>query len=327
MMMMTSRCSATTDDQLPILRSIKPCKPQGELIADMTDEARDAVIKVLSSDYVKVDIDHHQGVRLLNLEPPVLTVDNFFSPEDCDNLIEAAEETGRLKISPVGGNYFGDGGSADVSQQRRTSSSLIIDETLMTLHPKLRDITDMIHEKASALLPDAEWSSPGKLPPPGKFVFEQLQVARYEKGQHFLLHEDGFPVEMARMNRFQRRATILVYLNEVASAGRTSFERLGIASRPEKGKALVFFPSTSDGLSDPRSIHQAEDADDTKWVMQIWVSWGLTSAFKDAIGKLPTSSAEEAPKTEEKAGGGTHNLLTGARALLPIRWNKEEGHI
>ena len=33
------------------------------------------------------------------------------------------------------------------------------------------------------------WAAPGRLPPPGQFCFESLQVACYQPGQHFLQHE------------------------------------------------------------------------------------------------------------------------------------------
>lgn len=35
----------------------------------------------------------------------------------------------------------------------------------------------------------ASWGPPGKLPAPGQYCYESLQMARYEPGQHFLAHE------------------------------------------------------------------------------------------------------------------------------------------
>jgi len=35
------------------------------------------------------------------------------------------------------------------------------------------------------------WTAAGRLPPPGQFCFESLQVACYQPGQHFLQHEVG----------------------------------------------------------------------------------------------------------------------------------------
>lgn len=60
------------------------------------------------------------------------------------------------------------------------------------------------------------WGAPGKLPGAGQYCYEALQMARYEAGQHFLSHEDGFPPPLARQNGFQRHATLLVYLNSPA---------------------------------------------------------------------------------------------------------------
>eukprot|EP00983_Pelagomonas_calceolata_P055714 1144265-Pelagomonas_calceolata.AAC.1 len=42
-----------------------------------------------------------------------------------------------------------------------------------------------------------------------------LQVACYEPTQHFLSHEDAFPMPLARSNQFNRHATVLIYLNSV----------------------------------------------------------------------------------------------------------------
>jgi hypothetical protein len=39
---------------------------------------------------------------------------------------------------------------------------------------------------------------------------------RYLPGQHFLAHEDAFPALLATANGFQRHATLLLYLNDVA---------------------------------------------------------------------------------------------------------------
>jgi hypothetical protein len=43
-----------------------------------------------------------------------------------------------------------------------------------------------------------------------------LTWPRYLSGQHFLAHEDAFPTLLAAANGFQRHATLLVYLNDVA---------------------------------------------------------------------------------------------------------------
>eukprot|EP00879_Flechtneria_rotunda_P022671 GHRR01023943.1.p3 GENE.GHRR01023943.1~~GHRR01023943.1.p3 ORF type:complete len:141 (+),score=55.45 GHRR01023943.1:1041-1463(+) len=92
-------------------------------------------------------------------------------------------------------------------------------------------------------------------------------------GQHFLSHEDGFPASIALEKGYQRRATLLVYLNDVQQGGATKFDHLSVSVQPQKGKALLFFPSFSGGRSDARTLHTAEDAADghDKWVFQLWL--------------------------------------------------------
>ena len=66
----------------------------------------------------------------------------------------------------------------------------------------------------------------------------------------------------------------LIYLNDVVQGGQTSFPQLGLNMQPKQGRALVFFPSTVDGHLDPRALHAALPAIDTKYVSQIWIRQG-----------------------------------------------------
>lgn len=43
--------------------------------------------------YTPLDLDT-PGLTLLHLDPPIFTVDSFMSPEECADLISAAEATG-----------------------------------------------------------------------------------------------------------------------------------------------------------------------------------------------------------------------------------------
>jgi Rps23 Pro-64 3,4-dihydroxylase Tpa1-like proline 4-hydroxylase len=63
-----------------------------------------------------------------------------------------------------------------------------------------------------------------------------VQVARYTEGQHFLQHEDAFPVEVARKKTYQRRATLLIYLNDVDQGGKTHFDILNIGVAVRRGR-------------------------------------------------------------------------------------------
>ncbi|KAJ9510735.1 hypothetical protein QJQ45_027631, partial [Haematococcus lacustris] len=117
-------------------------------------------------------------------------------------------------------------------------------------------------------------------------------VARYEAAQHFLSHEDAFPLRLARANGFQRRATLLLYLNDVPEGGATQFDHLGpLSVQPEEGKLLLFFPGFADGRPDPRTLHTAADAIHTKWVMQQWVAGGVAPTQQPMPLALPPLTA------------------------------------
>ncbi len=67
--------------------------------------------------------------------------------------------------------------------------------------------------------------------------------------------------------------TVLVYLNDVPQGGATCFPALNLQVQPRQGMALVFFPSTVDGLLDRNALHAALPAfaQYTKYVSQVWI--------------------------------------------------------
>lgn len=101
---------------------------------------------------------------------------------------------------------------------------------------------------------------------------ENPKVGRYLPTQQYLQHYDAFDLSNQDGIRFaanggQRVVTVLIYLNAPQSGGHTRFPAL-------LGMAIVFFPSTVDGLLDQRALHAALPAEDTKYVSQIWIRQG-----------------------------------------------------
>jgi prolyl 4-hydroxylase len=60
-----------------------------------------------------------------------------------------------------------------------------------------------------------------------------------------------------------------VYLKDCEMGGATCFKDLGIQVKPQKGKALLFFPCYKDGKPDERTMHAGQVAMDTKWIAQV----------------------------------------------------------
>ena len=98
---------------------------------------------------------------------------------------------------------------------------------------------------------------------------------KYTKySESFCIRDTGKYVSRFSSNGGQRIVTVLIYLNDVVQGGQTSFPQLGLNMQPKQGRALVFFPSTVDGHLDPRALHAALPAIDTKYVSQIWIRQG-----------------------------------------------------
>ena len=136
---------------------------------------------------------------------------------------------------------------------------------------------------------------------------EEPQIVRYEPGQEFSYHYDEVPPPQLD-NGGQRLATLLVYLNSVPpeAGGGTTFrdltsisitsegkkETVPLVMQPQKGSALLFFPSFKNGQPDDRTLHKShvmkqwhhqdrQDPSDiggvnstlsgnTKWIIQMW---------------------------------------------------------
>ena len=102
---------------------------------------------------------------------------------------------------------------------------------------------------------------------------EIYQILKYEKGQEFKPHTDGFEGPITACGFFQsgRIATLFTYLNDVEDGGKTIFNKIGLEIKPEKGTAIVHFPMTLDLIEDKRTEHEGSMAMDEKWIMTTWI--------------------------------------------------------
>jgi len=257
-------------------------------------------------DFLRVNTDV-PGLKVLHIDPPVVTVERFLTADECDALVNAARDSGEMRTSEIGG---AGAASADV----RTSRTCALDSETLTDHPTKRAIlnaTELLLPQLRGLgAKKTAFKRPTSRSP---FSYELPQVAHYRGGEYFKTHEDAFPVDVAETKNYQRRATVLVYLNDVKEGGATRFEKLGpLDVRPEKGKALIFFPGTDASRPDPRTLHTAAEAvpGHEKWISQLWV---CAFAGKHAPAGVPPgpgdraarrAAEKEAKKAAKKAKGG-----------------------
>ncbi|XP_021905016.1 probable prolyl 4-hydroxylase 4 isoform X1 [Carica papaya] len=123
---------------------------------------------------------------------------------------------------------------------------------------------------------------------------EDIQVLRYEHGQKYDPHYDYFVDKVNIARGGHRVATVLMYLTDVAKGGETVFPsaeqetshrkapvenddlsecaKKGIAVKPRRGDALLFFSLLPNATPDTSSLHagcpviEGEKWSATKWI-------------------------------------------------------------
>ncbi|TYH55933.1 hypothetical protein ES332_D09G271200v1 [Gossypium tomentosum] len=121
---------------------------------------------------------------------------------------------------------------------------------------------------------------------------EDIQVLRYEYGQKYDPHYDYFVDKVNIARGGHRTATVLMYLTNVTKGGETVFPeaeesslhttpakddlsdcaKKGIAVKPRRGDALLFFSLHPNAIPDPSSLHagcpvtEGEKWSATKWI-------------------------------------------------------------
>ncbi|KAL7548401.1 hypothetical protein ACHAWF_011689 [Thalassiosira exigua] len=212
------------------------------------------------------------SLKMLHEDPPVFRIDDFFTAEECASYAamvdpESAGRDERPQAVRIASPTFS---SSSLSVSRRTSTTWFCRyEGAPTLLSKARRLLDV---------------DPSRM--------EEPQVVRYRTGEEFSWHYDEIPPAQLT-NGGQRLATLLVYLNDLdeGRGGGTVFRDLApprarrkksergeggsdgnrLTVRPQRGTALLFFPSYEDGTPDARTLHKGEVALDTKMIAQLWI--------------------------------------------------------
>lgn len=203
------------------------------------------------------------GIRVLHVDPMVLAMDDFFTPDECDRYIEASTSQSPNVMqsrSPTVGK------DANAKAQR----------TSTTFYHPYQQVPELM-SKASRLLGLTTVDR-----------WEEPQTVRYRRNEKFTWHLDALgPSEQQASPAGQRVATLLVYLTslEKEEGGATLFRDLRgegndkyLRVQPKKGMALLFFPSAggiADCPFDIRTLHCGEivstAAVQDKWIAQLWL--------------------------------------------------------
>ena len=152
-----------------------------------------------------------------------LTVDNFFSKEDCQNLIDLTEQKGYEKaLVNVG---FG---RQKLMKDVRDSDRCIIDSV---------ELADQFWQKVKCYVPNSFEGHEVV------GVNERMRFLRYDKGHYFKPHFDGSYVRPD--GEEMSHVTFFLFLNEDCKGGESTFispsnEKVRVEIIPKTGRLLIF---------------------------------------------------------------------------------------
>lgn len=180
----------------------------------------------------------------------LLLVKNFFTPEQCEELIEIGSEY--LEPSRVGGPND----TTMINRNTRSSFTTMLSD--VSQHPAVIEAISQI---------DKTYGHPHLNSNP-------LQLNRYRVGEEFKAHYDYHdPVlQAARIEREgQRTWTFLIYLNEDFEGGTTDFPELKYSIVPERGMLVAWNNLLPDGSPNAETLHASTPVmSGTKYMMTKW---------------------------------------------------------
>ena len=189
----------------------------------------------------------YPGVRYLHRDPDILAIDNFLTDEECDTIVENAGS----HLIPCVIKHPKTGGV--VQDPSRTSTNANMPQS---------DVPSIIEKLVNLLnCKNANY-------------LETLQILKYERGQTFQPHTDGFrgPTSACGFENSGRLVTVFCYLNDVSEGGGTRFTKLNnLTIAPRKGMVVLHFPTTNGFEEDPRTEHEGTVAIDDKWLLVTWM--------------------------------------------------------
>jgi len=227
----------------------RTAQEQLRILARAGDEARDWT-RIRSCISIEQLLRPPQK-RALSERPRLRVLDRFATPEECEWLVKSARD--RLApaavVTPSGSQTL---------ESARTNSAVAFQWAE----------TDVVMEVVRARIGAATG-----LPLP---LFETSQVLHYAPGQEFRPHHDYFdpqnPGHAEQLQRGQRIATFLVYLNDDYRGGETAFPAADLGYRGKTGDALFIANVDRSGSPDALTLHAGTPpAAGEKWVFSQWI--------------------------------------------------------
>jgi prolyl 4-hydroxylase len=200
-------------------------------------------------------------LRVVSVRPRAYVIDYFVSEQEANYVVDhAKEKLARSSVEMRGPN------GERIDTDTRTSKNAWLGRG------EKGTVTDLLYRRTADLLNVNEKTLHNDHP---DGVAESMQVVHYKNGALYAPHHD-WGVRDGPHTRF---ATVLLYLNDVAEGGETTFPKAlvgkpeGLAVKPKRGQAVLFYSQFPDGNVDDESLHEARPVygSEEKWLANVWV--------------------------------------------------------
>jgi hypothetical protein len=169
-------------------------------------------------------------------------IPNFLNFEECDMIINFVNKKNLFRRSEVINELKEE---SFVSEYRTSFSAVLYTEELQLFSKIKKKVAKLLKVKLAHI--------------------EDLQCVRYGVGQEFKAHYDSGV-------KFNRKFTILIYLNDDFDGGGTYFPELFLTITPQKGNALFFLNQTDTGETIRYSYHAGLPIiNGFKYACNVWV--------------------------------------------------------
>ena len=213
-------------------------------------------------------------MKVLSCAPRVFEIPNFLSQVEVDHILKIAGSED-LALSGTGLGVSGEENA--VADTRTSYNSWVERERSPIIDAIYRRAADLMRIDES-LLRKRGRGEHDELDTKNTLA-ELLQLVHYDPGQEYTAHHDFGFNNAADKHQNQRFATLLLYLNDDMTGGTTSFPRWlnaetfeELHTKPEVGKAVLFYSQLPDGNMDDLSHHQANKVRiGEKWLINLWV--------------------------------------------------------
>lgn len=185
-------------------------------------------------------------------KPVVVVIENLFSNEECDELINLSKE--KLQRSKIVDPKTGLEEIIESRTSYGTFFKLNENEFIARLDRRIAEVMNWPVENG-----------------------EGIQILNYQVGSEYKPHFDYFSVnnpgsKVHLAKGGQRVSTLVMYLNDVEEGGGTSFPKIGLTVAPKKGSAVYFEYCNSLGQVDPLTLHAGDPViKGEKWIATKWM--------------------------------------------------------